>query len=269
MPGLKNKLKSLSNRNKPLVSIITPSYNSEETISQTIKSISSQTYPNIEHIVIDGNSSDSTLSILKKYKDEISKIISEKDKGVYDAMNKGIYLSSGDIIGILNSDDCYANKDIIENIVESMSKSQADICWGNLEYVNKKNPNKVIRYWKSSSFKKNKLISGWIPPHPTVFIRKEIYKKYGKFDLTFPISADYELLLRFLTKKNIKTCYLPKVLVKMKTGGKSGQSLLNRIKGNKEIYRAWKKNGLKLPLNYFIKKIIFRRLPQYVKAKNI
>lgn len=256
-------------KNHLLVSIVTPVFNNKDYIEPSILSVAEQIYPKIEHIIIDGGSTDGTLEIVKKHQEKIAKIASEKDKGIYDAMNKGISLAKGEIIGILNSDDLYYNKGVVGKVIEKMTETNADICWGDLIYVYRDNPKKVIRYWQSSPYQKGLFKKGWIPPHPTVFVKKKIYEQYGKFDLNFPISGDYEWLLRVLTKKNIRTCYLPKILVKMRTGGDSGKSLINRIKGNIEIYRAWKKNNLKFSWLYFPRKIIFKRLPQFLKANTI
>ena len=247
------------------ISIITPTFNSAETIEDTIKSVLSQEYSDIEHIVVDGKSTDNTLDIIKRYEKKISKIISEPDRGVYDAMNKGINLATGEIVGILNSDDFYASDTAIVKVAEMINKRNADCCWGDLLYVDKKDKNKIIREWNSSEFKKGKFQKGWMPPHPTFFVRRKIYKKYGKFNLNFPISADYELMLRFLEKYKIKSCYVPQILVKMRIGGQSNKNLFNIIKGNVECYKAYKINGLKINfLRIFLKPL--SKISQYLKT---
>lgn len=245
------------------ISIITPSFNSEKTIEDTIKSVLSQTYQDIEYIIIDGGSKDKTLDIINKYKNKISKIISEKDNGIYDAMNKGIKLATGEIIGILNSDDLYFDEFVLENVVRIFKENNnIDCLWGNLVYF-KDNPNKFIRIWITGNYKSGIFKIGWVPPHPTFFVKKEIYKKYGYFRLDFPVAADYELILRFLEKYKIKGYYLSKFLVKMRVGGNSNK-LNNIIKGNLECIRAWKVNGLKIPFyTPFFR--IFRRIPQILK----
>lgn len=227
------------------VSIITPSFNSDKTIEETINSVLSQTYKNIEYIIIDGGSKDKTLEIIDKYKDKIAKIISEPDKGIYDAMNKGIKLATGEIIGILNSDDLYFDEYVIENIVMVFQKNNIDCLWGDLVYF-KYDKNKFTRIWRAGEYKLGIFKTGWIPPHPTFFIKKEIYEKYGNFRLDFPVAADYELMFRFLEKYKIKGYYLPKFLVKMRVGGNSNK-LKNIIKGNLECIKAWEINGFKMP----------------------
>lgn len=227
------------------VSIITVTFNSEQTIEDTVKSVLAQDYKNIEYLIIDGKSSDSTLRILNSYTDKIAKIISENDKGIYDAINKGIDLATGEIICILNSDDMYYDEKVISSVVNEMHIHNADSAYGNLYYVDRINTNKVIRKWISGKYSYGKFLHGWMPPHPAFFIKKKCYVKYGKFNLGLKSSADYELMLRMLHKNKISTCYINKIMVKMRTGGTSNVSLKNRIRGNKEDYEAWRLNGLK------------------------
>jgi len=230
------------------VSIITVVYNNEDTIKDAIESVLNQTYKNIEYIIIDGVSTDGTVEVIKSYGDKIDKFISEKDNGIYDAMNKGIKLASGDIVGILNSDDFYANNNIIEKVVKEFEDKKVDSVYGDLVYVNAKDTNKIVRYWKSKPYKKGLFTKGWHPAHPTFFVKKEIYDKYGIFNLDFKIAADYELMLRFLEKYQISNSYIPEIFVKMRLGGESNQSIKNIIKANIESYNAWKVNGLYINL---------------------
>ncbi|MFA5098656.1 MAG: glycosyltransferase family 2 protein [Candidatus Paceibacterota bacterium] len=228
------------------VSIITVCYNSAETIEGAIKSVLGQSYPDIEYIVIDGASTDGTLEILGKYKNKIAKIVSEKDSGIYEAMNKGIALATGDIVGILNSDDFYYDNDVVKTVVENIVKNDADACWGDLVYVKKDDTNKVVRFWKSSEYKPGKFIRGWHPPHPTFFVKRELYQKYGVFRLDLSVYADYELMLRFLEKYKIKGFYIPKVFIKMREGGASNWRSIKKVfRGSMENYKAFKMNGLK------------------------
>lgn len=226
------------------ISIITVVFNGVETIEDCIKSIIGQTYPDIEHIIIDGGSTDGTLDVIKKYNGNIAKVVSEPDNGLYDAMNKGIKTATGDVIGILNSDDLYADNFVIENVVKYFSDTNADSCYGNLIYVDKDNTNKVVRYWNAGDYSRKRFRRGWMPPHPTFFARKSIYEKYGYMNLAFPLAADYELMLRFLYKYEVSTIYIPKVLVKMRAGGTSTPGLYT-VKAVIENYRAWKVNGLR------------------------
>lgn len=246
------------------VSIITVCFNSAETIEDTIKSVLGQGYKNIEYIIIDGGSTDGTLDILTKYQSRISKCISEPDNGIYDAMNKGAKLATGEILGFLNSGDIYASETVIRQIVKSIQTHNADCCYGNLEYVAENNPNKTVRRWISQPYQDGLFKKGWHPPHPTFFAKKSVFDKYGGFDLSYDIGADYELMLRFLKKYGIKSCYIPNVLVKMRSGGKSNKNLWQIIKANIECFRAWKKNGLNISPFIMLKKPA-SKLVQYVK----
>ncbi|MCB9364229.1 MAG: glycosyltransferase [Flavobacteriales bacterium] len=229
----------------PKVSIITVCYNSSKTIEDTIQSVVNQTYDNIEYIVIDGVSTDNTLEIINKYKSQITTIICEKDNGIYDAINKGIDLATGDIIANLNSDDFYIDNNVIADVVATFEKEKTDTLYGDLYYVDAVDTNKIVRYWKSKKYKEGLFLKGWMPPHPTFFVKKEVYQKFGLFDLQFKSAADYEIMLRFIHRFKASIAYLPRVVVKMRVGGVSNASLSNRIKANKEDRRAWEVNGLK------------------------
>jgi glycosyltransferase involved in cell wall biosynthesis len=248
------------------ISLITASFQCAQTIEDCIQSIINQTYPNIEHIIIDGGSKDGTLEVINKYRDKIAKVVSEPDRGIYDAMNKGIKLAIGDIIGIINSDDVVADRTVVETLVKAMSDSNADSCYGDLVYIDRENMDKVIRYWNAGQFQRERFRNGWMPPHPTFFVKRALYEKYGLFNLDFPVTADYELMLRFLYKYNVSTTYIPKVLVKMRTGGKSRPGLINTAKNMRENYRAWKENGLDASLLTFVMKPL-SKATQYLKAK--
>ena len=225
------------------VSLITIAYNSAATIEDTIKSIVAQEYSNIEYIIIDGGSTDNTLSIIEKYKESISTIISEPDKGIYDAMNKGVQNATGDLVGILNSDDIYADNKVVSNIVEAIGNK--DSIYADLVYVDRDNTDKVTRYWKSGKYRKGIFKKGWMPPHPTFFIKKSCYDQYGIYNLQLKSAADYELMLRMLHKHNISVAYLPEVITKMRVGGQSNITVLNRFKANTEDRLAWTINNLK------------------------
>ncbi len=235
------------------ISIVTPVLNSFNFLEKTILSVKNQDYPYIEHIIIDGESTDGTLDIIKKYDGKYNmKWLSEKDNGIYSAMNKGFALTKGDVVGILNSDDTYASEKTISTIVKSIKNS--DCCWGNLIYVDKKDKNKTIRRWDSSSYKKNLFKKGWHPPHPTFFVKREIFLKYGLFNINFKIASDYELMLRFLEKHNISSVFIPEILVKMTIGGISNKNIFNVFKANIECYKSWKINNLKInPLMILLK----------------
>jgi len=247
------------------VSIITIAYNSAETIEDTIKSIVTQNYSNLEYIIIDGGSTDKTLSIVDKFKDSITTIVSEPDKGIYDAMNKGVQNATGDIVGILNSDDIYADNKVVSRIVEAIGNK--DSIYADLVYVDRDNTDKVTRYWKSGKYRKGIFKSGWMPPHPTFFIKKSCYNQYGTYNLQLKSAADYELMLRMLHKHNISVAYLPEVITKMRVGGQSNATLVNRIKANKEDKLAWSINDLKPgPLTLIMKPV--RKISQFFKKGN-
>lgn len=227
------------------VSIITVCRNAESTIESAIQSVLSQEHKDIEYIIVDGKSTDKTISIIEKYKDRISKFISAKDEGMYFALNKGIQLATGDVIGLLHADDFYSNEKIISRIVKELELKNVESVYGDLQYVSKENTQKVFRDWKSNPFDSKLFLKGWMPPHPTFFVKRNCYEKFGSFNISFSISADYELMLRFLYKHKISSSYIPEVLVKMRTGGISNVTFNSRIKANREDKRAWKINGLK------------------------
>lgn len=245
-----------------LVSIITATYNSEATIASNVESIKEQTHSFIEHIIIDGASNDNTLSIIKAHSPS-AKIFSEKDNGIYDAMNKGIALAKGDIIGMLNSDDLYMNELIIEKVVNLFEQENCEAVYGDLIYVDSNDTSKIKRRWNAGSFSKNDFLYGWMPPHPTFFVKKEVYEKYGKFNLSVFTAADYELMLRFVYKYGIKVAYLQETMVKMRTGGASNESITNRLLANKGDRMAWKINELK-PYWFTLLAKPLRKITQFI-----
>lgn len=248
------------------VSIVTISLNSAETLEETILSVLNQSYDNLEYIVVDGASTDGSVEIIEKYSDRIDTIISEPDEGLYFAMNKGIAMATGDVIGILNSDDAYASSDIIEKVVRKMGETGADSLYGDLNYVDRNSPGNVVRRWKSGKFKRAFFLKGWMVPHPTFFVRKWVYVKYGLFNTKLRTSADYEFMLRVLYKGKISTSYLPEVMVNMKMGGRSNSSIQNRLRANKEDRLAWELNRLKPQALTLIRKP-FRKISQFLILK--
>jgi len=227
------------------VSIITVSYNSASTIEHTINSVINQDYPDIEYIIVDGKSTDGTLDIIKKYENRISNLISEKDEGIYSAINTGIQLATGDILGILHSDDFYVDNQVISKVVQTFISKSVDAVYADLVYVFKDDTDKIFRYWKAGEYKHGLFRKGWMPPHPTFFVKKEIYDRYGLYNTKLSLAADYELMLRFIHKMKVPLSYLPQVLVKMRVGGRGNISLSQRLKANREDRLAWKLNGLK------------------------
>lgn len=224
------------------ISIITVTYNSAATLTDTFESILQQTHQDIEHILVDGASSDDTVNIIKSYP-HIQNWVSEKDNGLYDAMNKGVKMASGDIVGILNSDDIYADATILQKVAAAFNNPATDCVYGDLQYVHPKNLNKVIRTWRAGRFSQRSFLYGWMPPHPTFFVRKAVYEKVGLFNTTLKSAADYEIMLRILYKHQLSVSYIPLVLVKMRAGGMSNASLRNRFKANREDAKAWKLNN--------------------------
>ena len=247
------------------ISIITVTFNCELYIADCLASVKAQKYHNIEHIIIDGGSTDKTISIVKKFS-HIKKIVSEPDKGIYDAMNKGIKIATGDIIGFLNSDDFYSNNKVISKVVKEFEKdSFLDACYSDLIYVDQFNTSKTIRYVKSSKFQEGLFSKGWCPPHPTFFVRRSVYKKFGNFDLSYKFASDVDLMMRFLEKYKIKSKYIPEVWVKMRMGGVTNKNLKNIWLQNKEIIHSFNKNNLSVNLLKFLILKIISRILQYFK----
>ncbi len=241
------------------ISIITPTFNSAKTLSMTIESILNQTHADIEHIIVDGQSTDSTLDIISSYKDKSHiTLISEKDDGLYDAMNKGIACASGDIVGILNSDDFYYDTKVLEDVSKVFeSHPDIDLVYGDLQYVSKNDISKINRIWRAGEYTPSNFRAGWMIPHPTLFVRKKVYEENTRpFNTHFKFVADYELMLRLLLKQNRKTFYIPRFLVKMRDGGASDQGLSQRIQGWKELKKAWEMNLLKVPPFFITRRII-------------
>ncbi|MGB0402642.1 MAG: glycosyltransferase family 2 protein [Salibacteraceae bacterium] len=228
------------------VSIITVCFNAQDTIEETIQSVVSQTYGDVEYLIVDGGSNDSTVEIAQKYLNEgVSKVFSEKDEGIYDGMNKGINLATGDLIGILNADDFYSDDKVISDVVKKITRDNAQSIYADLDYVDPVETNNVKRKWRSGNYKRSNFLRGWMPPHPTFFIRKSCYTKFGLFLTSMKSAADYELMLRMLYKNKISTTYLPRTIIKMRVGGVSNNSIKNRINANKEDRKAWEINGIK------------------------
>lgn len=243
------------------------SFNSVETIRDTIKSIISQDYENIEYILIDAGSTDGTLDIIKEYEGYINYFSSEEDDGIYDGMNKGISVASGEVVGILNSDDFYPNSYIVSNVARTFEKRNCDAVYGDLLYVKFYDTDKIVRYWQSGNYSVKKIKNGWMLPHPTFFVKREMYEKYGYYNTELKSAADYEMILKLLYKQNINVFYIPMILVKMRMGGKSNASIMNRIRANKEDGLAWTENQLNKPLFVRIKKPLQKIKQLFLKPK--
>jgi len=241
------------------ISIITVVYNNRDCIESAIKSVLCQTYKDIEYIIVDGGSTDGTLDIIRSYGTKISKLVSERDGGIYDAMNKGIKMASGDIVGILNSDDSYANDSVIESVVSVLKDKNIDACYGDLVYVDRRRTDRIVRYWKARAYQEYLFSTGWMPPHPTFFAKRWVYEKYGDFDLALSAVADHELLLRLMYSHKIRTCYIPKVLVRMRLGGITNNNVLNILKQNCAIIKTLREYKINVfPPCFFLNKFIER-----------
>jgi glycosyltransferase involved in cell wall biosynthesis len=247
------------------VSVITAVRNGAQTIANCLRSVQGQTQ-RTEHIVIDGASTDGTLDIIRSFGPAV-RCISEPDRGIYDALNKGIRMATGDIIGFLHADDVYAAGDVLERVAACMAQSGADSCYGDLVYVDKRDTARIVRYWHSGPYGPGLFEKGWMPPHPTFFVTKNIYGRHGAFNAAFTIAADYELMLRLLVKCGISTSYIPEVLVRMRLGGASNKSLGNMIIKTREDYRAWSLNGLRRRW-YTIPLKNISKIPQFLRAEN-
>ena len=246
-----------------IVSVITATFNSSTTIKDTLTCIRQQDYHAIEHIIVDGSSTDDTLKIIGQFP-HVAKIISEKDEGIYDAMNKGIAAASGEIIGILNSDDVYVHESVLSKIVSVFENDEIDVCYADLLYVQQHDLNKVVRTWKSGIYKPVSFHRGWMPPHPTVFVRRRVYDQVGHFNTSLKSAADYELMLRIFVKYNFNIHYIPEFIVKMRIGGISNASFRNRVTANKEDRKAWKINDLH-PRFFTLYLKPIRKLTQFLK----
>ena len=248
------------------VSIITVTYNCKSFLLDCINSVTSQTYDNIEHIVIDGASTDGTLSLLESKREQFGALISKSDKGIYDAMNKGIKIATGDIIGILNSDDFYANNDILSKVASIFKNNPSlDACYANVICTDRNDTSKDIRYAKSSKFTPGLFSKGWCPPHPTFFVRSSVYEQFGNFNLNYHIASDVELMMRFIEVHKINVRYIPELWIKMRMGGTSNNSFKNIFIQNKEVLHALNSHNLSNNLiSFFFHKIISRSL-QFLK----
>jgi glycosyltransferase len=243
------------------ISLITATYNSVDTIAETISSVKRQNFDNLEYIIIDGNSSDGTLDIINQNKDVITKLISEPDNGIYHALNKGMKMASGEIIAFIHSDDLFAENWVLSEINTLFEKQKTDFVYGDLQYITSDSPPKIIRHWRSGEYNSSKLKKGWMPPHPTVYFKRDLIEKIGFFNTSYNISADYDWMVRCLTYPEINVAYIPKVLIKMKTGGKSNRNLKNIIRKSHEDYKIIKQNKIGGFFTLFLKN--FNKINQF------
>jgi glycosyltransferase involved in cell wall biosynthesis len=226
------------------ITLITPVWNNADTIGHCLRSIKDQTSA-CQHILVDGGSTDGTLEIIEQHKAPDTILISEPDQGMYDAINKGLELANGEVVGILNADDFYPTTDVLEKVAAAFSDPSVDASYGDLLYVDREDTGKVIRTWRSGAYRREKFYAGWMPPHPTFYLRRRLYQKHGGYRLDLGSAADYELMLRMLLKYKANAAYIPHVLVHMRNQGMSNASLSNRLKANRNDRQAWRVNGIR------------------------
>jgi glycosyltransferase involved in cell wall biosynthesis len=244
------------------ISVITAVFNRAGTLAEALRSVREQRCPNVEHIVIDGGSTDGSLAILDAHKAHIAKIISEPDGGLYDALNKGIREASGDVVGFLHADDQFASPTALARIAAAFEDPAVDAAYGDLVYVKQHDVSRIVRYWRAGQYTRAQLTHGWMPPHPTFYVRREVYARCGAFDTRYRIAADYENMLRILWRGHVNAAYIPEVLVRMRLGGVSNLSLFNMLHKSCEDYAAMRQNGLGGLQALLLKNVT--KLPQFV-----
>jgi len=244
------------------ISVITAVFNRSATLGDSLRSVHAQWWPDIEHIVIDGGSTDGSLGILEQHKSRISKIVSEPDGGLYDALNKGIRHASGDVIGFMHADDEFATPQALTRVAAAFEDPDVGAVYGDLVYVKKNDASRVVRYWRAGQYQRTLLAQGWMPPHPTFYVRREVYSRFGGFDTRYRIAADYENMLRILWRGRTKAIYIPEVLVRMRLGGTSNMSIFNMLHKSREDYAAMRENGIGGLQALVLKNVT--KLPQFV-----
>lgn len=250
------------------LSVITVCMNAQDTIAEAVQSVHRQSHGEVEHIVVDGGSTDRTLSVLEQHRDGIARLVSESDSGLYDAMNKGIAMATGDYVGFLNADDAYAHDHVLELVADAFDRASCDAAYGDLVYVDARDTSSVLRYWRSSSFRKGLLQAGWIPPHPTLFVRTLLLRELGGFDTRLRYQSDVKFMLRLFHRDSVTSHYIPEVLVRMRTGGHSNSSLRNIVLGNLEAYRAARELGIAKSPIWVARKFLHRSRQFFLRPRN-
>lgn len=226
------------------ISVITAVYNRQATVAQAIASVQAQTWPDVEHLVIDGASTDGTLAAIEAERHPRMRIVSEPDRGIYDALNKGVALATGDVVGLMHSDDFFAHDRVLEKVAVAFEAPGVLAAYGDLDYVSAADGERVIRRWRAGDYRPERLLRGWMPPHPTLFLKREVFERHGAYDASYRIAADYDAILRWFSRENLRPVYIPEVLVKMRLGGESNRSMTRILRKSREDYRALKKNGI-------------------------
>lgn len=244
------------------ISIITAVFNRAGTLGGALRSVSQQRWPEIEHIVIDGGSTDGTLDVIDSHRSGIAKVVSEPDRGLYDALNKGIREASGDVVGFMHADDEFASPDALARVASAFENPAVGAVYGDLVYVKKNDTSRVVRYWRAGQYQRAQLTQGWMPPHPTFYVRRDVYSRFGAFDTRYRIAADYENMLRILWRGRVQAAYIPEVLVRMRMGGMSNMSLFNMLHKSREDYAAMRQNGIGGLQALLLKNVT--KLPQFV-----
>lgn len=229
------------------ISVVTATWNCAKTLPNCLASIAEQSYPNREHVIVDGASTDGTIGVINEHIDQVDTFRSERDNGIYDALNKGINLATGDIVGFLHADDFYASDNALSKIAKAFEDPSVCAVYGDLEYVSEQDTSRVIRRWKSNSFNQRQIRWGWMPAHPTLYVRRDLYSKIGGFDTTYRIAADYHSILKLFTQVDFKTIYIPEVMVRMRLGGASNKSIEAIVKKSKEDWRAMRSCEFSVP----------------------
>lgn len=245
------------------ISVVTAVFNRADTVADALASVRRQTWPSVEHIVIDGASTDGTLPILQAHRDQLAVLVSEPDQGIYDALNKGILRATGDVVGFLHADDLFEAPGSLAGVAAAFADPAVDAVYGDLVYVRHQAPAEVVRYWRAGRFKPGCLEQGWMPPHPTFYVRRSVYERLGLFDTRFRISADYECILRFLGRGGLRVAYLPQVLVRMRLGGISNESVSSMLRKSREDYAAMRINAIG-GMQALLRKNL-TKLPQFVR----
>ena len=246
------------------ISLVTATWNSAATIADTLISVNGQSHPDIEQIIIDGGSTDATIAIVKAEGRRVGTMLSEPDDGIYDAMNKGLKLATGDVIGLLNSDDFLASPDVLSTVATAFVDPSVDAVYGDLCYVRQHEPGQIVRYWRSGDFQHGAFARGWSPPHPTLYLRRSVYDRFGGFDTSYSLAADVDLMIRFFEVERLRSKHIAKVMVRMRLGGATNKSVANVVKQNREIWRSLREHGLVASFPGFLIGKLASRATQFI-----